>query len=146
MTINSKNRHITGPSVQGKWCCVSFWLRKKAETCSFQTSDMREWLVEFTAGPSHHQPYNSPVSPPSPQHITPALLLPLAPSASPLTPAEVDSRETEIVWFAYDAMAQCQSCSQSMGAYYCLVRRRYKRRRKKRSERKGKLFVFPHKG
>ncbi|XP_052446912.1 double-stranded RNA-specific editase 1 isoform X1 [Carassius gibelio] len=34
-------------------------------------------------------------------------------------------------------MAQSQSCSPSMGEYYCLVRRRFKRRRKKRSERKG---------
>ncbi|KAG9349431.1 hypothetical protein JZ751_027874 [Albula glossodonta] len=27
--------------------------------------------------------------------------------------------------------------SQNVGAYYCLIRRRFKRRRKKRSERKG---------
>lgn len=39
-------------------------------------------------------------------------------------------------------MAQSQNCSQNMGSYYSLVRRRFKRRRKKRSERKGKLRAF----
>ncbi|XP_065100672.1 double-stranded RNA-specific editase 1a isoform X1 [Paramisgurnus dabryanus] len=34
-------------------------------------------------------------------------------------------------------MAQSQSWTQNMGTYYSLVRRRFKRRRKKRSERKG---------
>lgn len=68
---------------------------------SWTDSDMREWLVEFTAGTSHHQPYNSPVSPPSPQSITPALLLPLVPSVSPLTPER--QRSCDSLWLSVRA-------------------------------------------
>lgn len=36
------------------------------------------------------------------------------------------------------AMALLTDGAQNLGSYYCLIRRRFKRRRKKRSERKGK--------
>lgn len=38
---------------------------------------------------------------------------------------------------AEQAMALLTNGAQNLGSYYCLIRRRFKRRRKKRSERKG---------
>ncbi|KAL1267478.1 hypothetical protein QQF64_032841 [Cirrhinus molitorella] len=44
------------------------------------------------------------------------------------------------------AMALVLDATHCMGAYYCLVRTRFKRRRKKRSERKGQNAFFTRPG
>lgn len=74
---------------------------------------------------------------PEDQHASPLSSL-QASQASSLLPQSVFLDRSEVS--VLNAMALLTDGVQNLGSFYCLIRRRFKRRRKKRSERKGKAY------